>query len=333
MAHEPQSSETPGDIWYLAYGSNMSRAKFTGGRGIKPKAAARVRVPGWILAFNIPGMPYSEPAFTSIVRRESISGTGFGSENQKNLNEPVKQNRSVATCTRPCLNQNSHLNSANGSYGNEKSAFLQEEMLAENFPDVLGVAYLITADQYTHVIASEGGGIAYSDIELSARPVSEADSELVGGDSVCVRTLGAILHREPWPLPSKRYMDIINTGAVEADLPGYYREFLAKIKTYEAPKRGRGKAGASVFLAVFGPLLGACEKITDATMKSDGHVPFITMWLVRAAVWMIWTVHDFLFAPLIGRGDGLGQAQPISTEVNEKQHLLAFQKDPILYTV
>ena len=69
------------DVWYLAYGSNMSRAKFTGSRGIVPKATARVRVPGWVLAFNIPGLPYSEPAFTSIVPRAGARAVaGYGTE-------------------------------------------------------------------------------------------------------------------------------------------------------------------------------------------------------------------------------------------------------------
>lgn len=57
-------------VWYFAYGSNMSSKKFSS-RGIVPLASARVRIPGWILACNIPGLPYSEPSFTSIVPRNS----------------------------------------------------------------------------------------------------------------------------------------------------------------------------------------------------------------------------------------------------------------------
>lgn len=135
-------------VWYLAYGSNMSSAKFTGSRGIVPQAIARVRVPGHILAFNIPGLPYSEPTFTSIVR-----------SNPADIEKP----------------------------------------------ELLGVAYLITQDQYIRVLASEGGGIAYDDIEVKCIPVSETDRQIIGSH-VMVKTLGPAMERSPWPKPSRRYM-------------------------------------------------------------------------------------------------------------------------------
>lgn len=53
-------------LWYFAYGSNMSTAKFTGSRGIVPLDKALMRLHGWVLTVEIPGLPYSEPAFSSI---------------------------------------------------------------------------------------------------------------------------------------------------------------------------------------------------------------------------------------------------------------------------
>ena len=144
------ASPNSATLWYLAYGANMSAAKFTGSRGIVPLASARVRVPAWSLAFNIPGLPYSEPCFTSIV-----------------------PTLSPAPPSPP--------------------------------PDVLGVAYLITQEQYVQVIGSEGGGIAYDDIEVEAVPVGQVDRELVG-ERVIVRTLGPALRRSPCGRPSRRYM-------------------------------------------------------------------------------------------------------------------------------
>jgi gliotoxin/aspirochlorine biosynthesis gamma-glutamylcyclotransferase len=151
-------------VWYLAYGSNMSSAKFTGSRGIVPLASARVRVPGWILAFNIPGLPYSEPSFTSIVPRTPASG--------------LRTDR-------------------NGLSGIE---------LRNQTPCVLGVAYLLSKEQYVKVIGSEGGGIAYDDIGVEAEPVGEDDRSQTGG-KIMARTLGpTMLQRTPWPRPSKRYL-------------------------------------------------------------------------------------------------------------------------------
>lgn len=142
----------PETLWYFAYGSNMSSAKFTGSRGIVPIDAARVRVPHWELSMEIPGLPYSEPAFSSIKFRE------------------------------PARAEN-----ANG-------------------PDVVGVAYLITAEQYRHVIASEGGGTAYADIEVAGDGISAEDQKKIGKRR-CMRTLGSsAMTRSPAPAPSARYL-------------------------------------------------------------------------------------------------------------------------------
>jgi len=64
--------EKPRTLWYFAYGSNMSAEKFTGGRGIIPLDSAVVGVSGWNLIMEIPGIPYSEPSFSSITKSGPI---------------------------------------------------------------------------------------------------------------------------------------------------------------------------------------------------------------------------------------------------------------------
>lgn len=149
MVANMTESET---VWYLAYGSNMSTAKFTGRRGIVPMKSARVFLPNWVLTAEIPGVPYSEPSYYSI--------------------RPRKES------------------------GAEKALS----------PDVIGVAYLITAEQYHRVIASEGGQIAYQDIRVCGKPLDAADAENTGAE-VVVQTLGSTtMVRHPTPTPSQRYM-------------------------------------------------------------------------------------------------------------------------------
>ena len=148
-AMDPPQSLEDTNLWYFAYGSNMSTAKFVGSRGIQPLDTARVYLPGWILTMDIPGLPYSEPAFSSI--------------------QPV-----------------------NGA-------------LELGLPNVIGVAYLITHEQHRKVMASEGGGIAYTDILVDARPVSDKDATRTG-HQLQVRTLGTAMRRCPPARPSKRYM-------------------------------------------------------------------------------------------------------------------------------
>ncbi|KAF4636130.1 hypothetical protein G7Y89_g1952 [Cudoniella acicularis] len=238
-------------LWYLAYGSNMSLAKFTGSRGITPLSSARVRIPGWILARNIPGLPYSEPTFMSITERSSTT----------------------------------------------------EEIFPISSPDVFGVAYLITSNQYRQVIASEGGGIGYDDIAINVVPVAEEDEKKIG-PRLRVRTLRAAVVRNPWPSPSKRYMNIVMTGAREAGLPLSYQLYLEDIATYEPPTSSWCKFGAAIFLAIWGPVMALMEKLTNATILDNGCAPMFVIWLVRAVMHFMWLTHDVLFAPLCGRGDG-----------------------------
>ena len=54
------------NIWYFAYGSNLSSSIFTGTRKIIPLATKSVSIPGWTLVFDIGGLPYIEPAYASI---------------------------------------------------------------------------------------------------------------------------------------------------------------------------------------------------------------------------------------------------------------------------
>ena len=71
--------------------------------------------------------------------------------------------------------------------------------------EVIGLAYLITTAQYLKVIESEGGGIAYADVELDAEPITD-DDENTTGSRFKVRTLQGTLKRIPAARPSPRYM-------------------------------------------------------------------------------------------------------------------------------
>ena len=53
------------EAWYFAYGSNMKSSVMTS-RGINPITTKVVKVPGYILTFDVFGLPYSEPAMASI---------------------------------------------------------------------------------------------------------------------------------------------------------------------------------------------------------------------------------------------------------------------------
>lgn len=59
------SKRSEGEVWYFAYGSNM-KSSVMSSRGINPMAIKAVKVPGYILTFDVFGLPYNEPAMASI---------------------------------------------------------------------------------------------------------------------------------------------------------------------------------------------------------------------------------------------------------------------------
>lgn len=58
----------PGSRVYFAYGSNVNTKTMKGTRGITPSAAYPAVLPGYELVFNVPGLPFIEPAFASVRR-------------------------------------------------------------------------------------------------------------------------------------------------------------------------------------------------------------------------------------------------------------------------
>ncbi len=89
------------------------------------------------------------------------------------------------------------------------------------------------------------------------------------------------------------------------NLPADYRHYLSNIPIYQRPEEGRQKLGAAIFSAIFGPVMTLVEKLVNATIRKDGYAPLVVIWLVRSVVIAIWSVHDNVFLPIFGRGDGL----------------------------
>ncbi|KAK8044764.1 hypothetical protein PG993_004788 [Apiospora rasikravindrae] len=242
------------NIWYLAYGSNLSTAKFIHDRGITPISAVVVTVPGWILSMDSAGVPYSEPSFASTTQLHNTTG-------------------------------------------DEKTVQL------------IGTAYYLSPDMYAKVIASEGGGIAYAEVVVWAERLDRGDKGTDGGvtspRAIQVRSLVTMLRREA--RPSVRYMTLLQTGAVEAHVPPSYQKFLAGIPVYHAPTQPFAKLGATLFLAFWGRIMSLMEKITKTSLKNSktGNAPVWVIVMVRVVVITMWLYHDFIHAPIWGRGDGL----------------------------
>ncbi|KAI1653952.1 hypothetical protein F4813DRAFT_372595 [Daldinia decipiens] len=242
------------NVWYLAYGSNLSSTKFTHDRGIVPISIRLVTVPGWTLSLDSAGVPYSEPAFASI--------------------SPVDRSEN------------------------------------EKYDQLVGTAYELTPGMYTEVLASEGGGIAYAEIEVRAQVLYDDNTEPPQGTIaiLATRSLITLLRREA--RPSIRYMGLLREGAAESCMPISYQKFLAQLPVYHPPRKPFCRVGAAIFLAFWVPVMSIMERVTKASLKNrkTGTAPDWVIIMVRAVVWAMWSYHDFVHAPIWGRGDGMGSA-------------------------
>jgi hypothetical protein len=54
------------DVWYFAYGANMSSRVLAGRRGVHPAASEAARLNGHRLVFDLRGVPHFEPGFASV---------------------------------------------------------------------------------------------------------------------------------------------------------------------------------------------------------------------------------------------------------------------------
>jgi hypothetical protein len=132
-------------IWHFGYGSNM-KASVMQGRGITPLEVRWARVHGYVLTFDVFGLPYSEPSMASIA---PYTKTG------------------------------------------EK----------QYVPDVCGVAYLLSSEDLKRLVGTEGGGVAYDEIEVEGISWRAEVAE-----EIRMHTLVAKFPWRPNACPSKRYL-------------------------------------------------------------------------------------------------------------------------------
>jgi hypothetical protein len=125
-------------------------------------------------------------------------------------------------------------------------------------------------------------------------------------------------------------------GALETELPFEYREYLENIPVYKPLSSRLGKLGGAVFLALWGPVMGLMEKITNETIRDDGYAPPFVIWMVRTTMFLIWFTHDWVFAPLIGRGDGrnFGDIVCVDEEAGcEEERMVEVEKEHPKYVL
>lgn len=189
-------------LWYLAYGSNLSSETFIEKRKIRPLAAKNVFVRELELTFDLPGLPYLEPRFA---------------------NSRIAANSGHVEC---------HLGGCIGEkreQGASRRSKSEEDVRGE-FGGLIGVAYLVTPEDFAQVVKTEGGGAGYEVMAAKAEVLEKdvKDSICLTGEAFEVITLCASPSqtRGTTGYPSLRYITIIRTGARGAKLADYSTSYV-----------------------------------------------------------------------------------------------------------
>jgi gliotoxin/aspirochlorine biosynthesis gamma-glutamylcyclotransferase len=202
--------------------------------------------PGYVLCFDLPGIPYQEPAFSSIRRRQS-----------------------------------------------------------ETDPDVIGIAYLLTRSEYERLLLTEGGrGGGYLEIDIEVKPLLDLTDEK--STISCISLSTRVPREHPHPLPSARYLSLIQTGAAEHQFPARYQNYLDHLAIYTVTS-WKTEVGRILFLLIWLPVV-VFLYATAAQSGKDGSPD----WLKRLKIWTflaMWKMHDDVFSPIFGPGDTCPEKQ------------------------
>lgn len=294
-AHIAGDSDT---VLYLAYGSNLSNETFRGNRGIKPLSQINVQVPSLRLTFDLPGIAYLEPCFANSGTRDPD-------------NDPPKDSTEVQE-------------------SNEKSPLLAGRRTRSHrhkdewHKGLIGVVYEVTAKDYAHIIATEGGGSSYHDILVECHPFETADPTKPVPQNPSVPPFKAHTLFAPatppgedpppkeggrfsrpdrsYAQPSARYLKLITDGATELNLPYEYQDYLHSLRPYTI-STAKQRIGQFVFLTIWIPIVAMIFAMGKLFVDDKGRQPPWMREFTGAVFKGAWASYDNFFKPMFGDGE------------------------------
>lgn len=274
---------------YLAYGSNLCNETFRGKRGIKPISQINVQIPELRLTFDLPGIAYSEPCFANTARRDPETDV-------------------------PRNNATSGEKDSSGATDYHKNRWHK---------GLIGVVYEVTAADYAHIIATEGGGASYQDILVDCYPFEHSDpTKPVPVHPVTkpfkAHTLfapavppgaqppkeGGRLQRPDtsYAQASARYLKLITDGAAECRLPYEYQDYLNDIRPYTITSN-KQQLGQFVFLTLWLPFIVLIFSLNAKFCDEGGRSPPWLRILSESIFRACWRTYDGFYKPLFGDGE------------------------------
>lgn len=286
--HEREGGIDSSTVLYLAYGSNLCAETFQKRRGIRPLSQTNVVVPELTMTFDLAGLPYLEPCFANTKYRDQKAST---------------------------------------STADEKSALLTGECPPPKYrkarwkKGLVGVVYEVTTKDYAHIIATEGGGASYQDILVNCYELSPGEDVVPPNPTSppfkahtlyapttlpresCSKNGRRNLRPDPnYAQASRRYLNLITTGADEHSLPQEYRTYLHQIRPYIVTTK-RQIAGRVVFLMVWIPIVSPLFAFNRIFADKSGRTPASLRVALRTVFNQAWTSYDCVFKRIFGDGE------------------------------
>ncbi|KAK2732006.1 hypothetical protein FQN57_002957 [Myotisia sp. PD_48] len=291
-------------IFYLAYGSNMCAQTFRDSRKVTPLSQVNVLVPDLTLTFDLPGIAYIEPCFAGTQYRDPATGL------------PIYPNDSAA-----------------------RSKLAQSDSRRNKIwrKPLVGVVYEVTMKDYARIIATEGGGSSYIDAVVDCYPFREGfpqtdavpefpdtkpfmahtllSPSVVGnghndkikfahqdGHASHIHKRGLTRPMPNYAQPSRRYRNLLITGAKEHNLPTEYQDYLESIEPYRVTTT-RQLIGKIAMLFLWIPFLLIFLRLGSKFADEYGKSP---PWIAagqKRIFTVAWWSYDHILKPFFGDGE------------------------------
>jgi hypothetical protein len=244
------------------------------------------------MTFDLPGIPYIEPCFANSATRDPDDTASRGGTKGEKA---------------PLLG------------GSETTKDYRTDRWQKG---LIGVVYEVTAADYAHIIATEGGGASYQDILVDCYPLPRDAGDPVPQHPQTApfraHTLFApALPDGEAPAPdggrfqrpdpgfaqaSARYLKLITDGAEECGLPDEYQEYLLALHAFTITTR-RQRAGQAVMLATWVPLVLLLFLMAKLFANPDGVLPDWLKGVFATVFRAVWVSYDWILKPVFGEGE------------------------------
>jgi gliotoxin/aspirochlorine biosynthesis gamma-glutamylcyclotransferase len=283
------------NVWYFAYGSNMNRSVFEERRKIKPIESSPAILSNYSLAWEIPGLPWQEPAFASV---------------QPVCSPSVDQQPPLTDTNQFCdhVHGVAHLITKD-----QWQRVLETEGGAEhNEEDTLNNQQQQQQQQQQE---DKSTGYAVATVHLHLYD----GRQLTTAKTLVAKAKTAALFKGKAALPSQRYLKLLQEGAKQHGLSQEYVDFLHSLEPYSSSGWRRkigGIISAAVVFSLLVPVLvplrvwrqvrGAIGNMSIRRRgdgDGSGNVPAqtvgmvtnpFTRWWFQTVFALAWKVHDVL---------------------------------------